>query len=94
MKPKGVTTQMKALDGYILMVLIMLLLKRVHVLLFANFMFNLSRETWQCNEYSHCLVVFASLCFYSWFAWTYVSVCMSISLYLCACSDVREPAVL
>ena len=29
-KPKGVTTQMKALDEYILMVLFVLLLERVH----------------------------------------------------------------
>ena len=29
-KPKGVTTQMKALDEYILMVLFVLVLKRVH----------------------------------------------------------------
>ena len=32
MKPKGVTTQMKALDKYILMVLFVLLLKGVHFL--------------------------------------------------------------
>ena len=32
MKPKGVTTQMKALDEYFLMVLFVLLLKRVHFL--------------------------------------------------------------
>ena len=32
MKPKGVTTQMKALDEYILMVVFVLLLKRVHYL--------------------------------------------------------------
>ena len=31
-KPKGMTTQMKALDEYILMVLFVLLLKRVHFL--------------------------------------------------------------
>ena len=31
-KPKGVTTQMKALDEYLLMVLFVLLLKRVHFL--------------------------------------------------------------
>ena len=31
-KPKSVTTQMKALDEYILMVLFVLLLKRVHFL--------------------------------------------------------------
>ena len=31
-KPKGVTTQMKALDEYILMVLFVLLLKKVHFL--------------------------------------------------------------
>ena len=30
--PKGLTTQMKALDEYILMVLFVLLLKRVHFL--------------------------------------------------------------
>ena len=30
MKPKGVTTQMKALDEYFLMVLFTLLLNRVH----------------------------------------------------------------
>ena len=35
MKPKGVTTQMKALDEYFLMVVFTLLLNRVHV--FANF---------------------------------------------------------
>ena len=29
-KPKGVTTQMKALDEHILMVLFVLLLKRIH----------------------------------------------------------------
>ena len=46
MKPKGVTTQMKALDEYFLMVLFVLLLKRVHV--FAIFMFNLDGET--CSE--------------------------------------------
>ena len=45
MKPKGVTTQMKALSEYFLMLLFVLSLKRVHV--FANFMFNLKRETWQ-----------------------------------------------
>ena len=45
MKPKGVTTQMKALDEYFLMVLVTLFLNRVHV--FAIFMFNLDRETWQ-----------------------------------------------
>ena len=45
-KPKGVTTQMKALDEYFLMVVLTLLLNRVHV--FANFIrFNLNRETWQ-----------------------------------------------
>ena len=43
MKPKGVTTQMKALDEYFLMVVFMLLLNRVRV--FADFMFNLNRET-------------------------------------------------
>ena len=31
MKPKGVTTQMKALNEYFLMVVFTLLLKRVHV---------------------------------------------------------------
>ena len=35
MKPKGVTTQMKALDEYFLMVVFPLLLNRVHV--FVNF---------------------------------------------------------
>ena len=45
MKPKGVTTQMKALDEYFSMVVVTLLLNRVHV--FANFMFNLDRGTWQ-----------------------------------------------
>ena len=43
MKPKGATTQMKALDEYFLMVVFTLLLKRVHV--FAKFMFNLKGET-------------------------------------------------
>ena len=37
MKPKGVTTQMKALTEYFLMVVFTLLLNRVHV--FAIFMF-------------------------------------------------------
>ena len=46
MKPKGVTTQMKALDEYFLMVVFMLLLNRVHV--FANFIFGQreTREDW------------------------------------------------
>ena len=44
-KPKGVTTQMKAVDEYFLMVVFTLLLNRVHV--FGNFMFNLDRGTWQ-----------------------------------------------
>ena len=35
MKSKGVTTQMKALDEYFLMVVLTLLLNRVHV--FVNF---------------------------------------------------------
>ena len=47
MKPKGVTTQMKALDGYFLMEVFTLLLNRVHD--FGNFVFNLNRETWQCK---------------------------------------------
>ena len=45
MKSKGVTTQMKALDEYFLMVVFMLLLNRVHG--FVNFSFNLEREAWQ-----------------------------------------------
>ena len=46
MKPKGVTTQMKvALDEYFLMVLFVL--SREESSCFANFMFNLNRETWQ-----------------------------------------------
>ena len=45
MKPKGVTTQMKALDEYFLMVVFTLLLNRVNV--FTNFMFNLNRKMWQ-----------------------------------------------
>ena len=45
MKSKGVTTQMKALDEYFLMAVFTLLLNRVDV--FAIFMFNLDRETWQ-----------------------------------------------
>ena len=48
MKSKGVTTQMKALDEYFLMVVLTLLLNRVHV--FANFMFHLNRETWQWKK--------------------------------------------
>ena len=43
MKPKGVTTLMKALDEYFLMVVLTLLLDRVHVL--RDFMLNLNRET-------------------------------------------------
>ena len=46
MESKGVTTQMKALDEYFLMVVFVFLLNRVHD--FANFVFNLDRETWQC----------------------------------------------
>ena len=42
MKPKGVTTQMKALDEYFLMVVFTLLLNRVHV--FAILVFNLDRD--------------------------------------------------
>ena len=45
MKPKCVTTQMKALIEYFLMVVFTLLLDRVNA--FANFMFNLNRETRQ-----------------------------------------------
>ena len=45
MKSKGVTTQMKALDEYFLMMVFTLLLNRDHV--FANCMFNLDRGTWQ-----------------------------------------------
>ena len=45
MKPKGVTTQMKALDEYFLMMVFTLLLNRVHV--FVNFMFNMNSQTWQ-----------------------------------------------
>ena len=46
MKPKGVTTQMKALDEYFLMVAFTLFLDGVHI--FANFMFHyLNRKTWQ-----------------------------------------------
>ena len=45
MKPEGVTTQMKALDKYFLMVVFTLLLNTVHV--FTNFMFSLDREPWQ-----------------------------------------------
>ena len=44
-KAKGVTTQMKALGEYFLMVVFMLWPNRVHVL--AIIMFNLVRETWQ-----------------------------------------------
>ena len=47
MKSQGVTTQMKALDDYFLMVIFTLLLDRLHV--FTVFMFNLDRETWQWN---------------------------------------------
>ena len=45
MKPQCVTTQMKPLHEYFLMVVFRLLLNKVHV--FTNFMFNLNRETWQ-----------------------------------------------
>ena len=54
MKPNGVTTQMKALDEYFLMVVLTLLLDRVHV--FAKFVFNWTekhdRETWQRKGYT------------------------------------------
>ena len=43
MKPKGVTTQMKALDEYFLMVVFMLLLISFHD--FVIFKSNLNRET-------------------------------------------------
>ena len=43
MKSKGVTTQMKALGEYFLMVVFMLLLNRVHVFTISTF--NLDRET-------------------------------------------------
>ena len=41
-KPKGVTTQMKALDEYFLMVVFTLLLNRLHV--FVIFVLNLDSE--------------------------------------------------
>ena len=43
MKPKGVTTRMKALDEYFLMEGFTLLLNTVYA--FANFMVNMDRET-------------------------------------------------
>ena len=43
MKPKGVTTQMKALDEYFLMVVFMLLLNRAHVFVICYFI--LDRKT-------------------------------------------------
>ena len=42
---------MKALDEYFLMVVFVLLLNKVHV--FAIFMFNLDRETWQWKGLNH-----------------------------------------
>ena len=48
-KPKGVTTQMKALDEFILMVVFTLLLNTVYNL--TVFMSNLNRETWQVRLY-------------------------------------------
>ena len=44
-KPKSVTTQMKALDGYNQMVLFVLILKRIHFL--SNIWFNLN---WRNTE--------------------------------------------
>ena len=44
-KPKGVTTQIKALDEYFLMVVFTLSLNRVHV--FVNFMLRVNRELLQ-----------------------------------------------
>ena len=44
-KSKGVTTQIKALNEHFVMVVFTLLLNTVHV--FANFMINLDRKTWQ-----------------------------------------------
>ena len=44
-EPKGVTTQIKALNEYFLMAVFTLLLNRVHD--FTNFMSNLDRETCQ-----------------------------------------------
>ena len=43
MKPEGVTTQMKALSEYFLMVVFILLMNRVHV--FTIYIFNFNRET-------------------------------------------------
>ena len=54
MKFKGLTTQMKALDEYFLMVLFMLLLNTVHV--FAIFMSNLDRETMAVKELKEILL--------------------------------------
>ena len=51
MKFKGVTTQMKALDEYFLMEVFMLLLNKFYV--FANFMFNLNRETLKLKGLIH-----------------------------------------
>ena len=45
MKPNGVTIQMKALNDFFLLVVFMLLLSKLYV--FAIFMLNLERETWQ-----------------------------------------------
>ena len=47
MKPKGVTTQMIALDGYFLMVVFTLLLYILHILCVWNFCVLFDRETWQ-----------------------------------------------
>ena len=44
-KPKSVTTPMKALTKYFLMVVLPFVLNRVYT--FAHFMLNLNRETWQ-----------------------------------------------
>ena len=44
------TTQMKALHEYFLMVVFMLLLNSVHV--FSNFMFNMDKEKWQSKHWN------------------------------------------
>ena len=50
---------MKALDEYFLMVVFSLLLNRLHV--FANFIFNLNRETWQRSFPPFCFPAFPAL---------------------------------
>ena len=67
MKPKGVTTQTKAFDEYILIVLFVLLLKREVILYFFFYKLYLDGETWRWkgSQYSYPLAHLNKLFSYS-----------------------------